>query len=75
MRTHEVFRVSFCLSSNSCFCLSYGLEKASRHRMKQNSEQRQGCCKKYQKSRASHKEQKLTHDINVQKSNTDCEAQ
>jgi len=66
--------VSFRLASNSCFCLSYGLEKASPYRMKQNSEQRQVDRKKHQKSRASRKEQKLTHDINVQKRNTCCKA-
>jgi len=60
-----LFRISFLLLSNSRFWFSYELEKASRHGMKQNSEQRQVCRKEHQKSRASHKEQKLTRDINV----------
>src|SRR6516164_6413926 len=69
-----LFRISFLLLSNSWFWLSYELEKALRHCMKQNSEQRQVCRKKHQKSGASQTQQKLTHDISVQKRNTGCEA-
>jgi len=66
--------MSFLLSSYSCFWSSYGLEKASPRRVKQNSEQRKICRKKHKKRRASNKEQKLSHYINVQKRNTGCEA-
>src|SRR5215469_13394807 len=63
------------LLSNSWSHFSYGMQKTSTGCMEQNSKQRQVCREKHKKCGASHKKQKLTHDISVQKRNRGCEAQ